>query len=569
MIVGIDLGTTTSEIAYIKNGKPELIAQYQSGIIPSVVGLNKNMDLVVGQAAKNQLVVARDRTAAHVKRKIGTNESILLAGKKFSPVELSTFILRELKKMGEEFLKEPITEAVITVPANFNDAQRQATKEAGEKAGFIVRRIINEPTAAALAFGIGHMETEGKILVYDLGGGTFDVTVLEMLEGSLDVLASRGINQLGGINFDAVLVEKIIQSFQYQHGINLTNNLRAMARIIHEAEQTKIALSSSNEVIVQLPYIAQKGNQPLSFEMKITRTEYENLIRSYLRETMDTVDDALKAANLTEKDIDLVIAVGGSSRIPLVREMLQKKFGNKLRDEVHPEAAVALGAAVQAGIEAKSFQGKESIAIFDICNHTLGTDVFNTRTRKLDYSRLILRDTHLPFAATRRYCTIADNQDLITVEIYQGESDDIDNNIKIGSLMVNEIPENAAGKENIDITFRYNVNGILEVDVIIVSTGKRASTKINMYEYDAPKESSVFSEENLPQPQYSLSAELRTTMMLYEKRKENLPKESQRLAEAMMSQLKEAINAGNAKRAEEIDRGLTDLLFAFKTEGCL
>ena len=408
-IVGIDLGTTTSEIAYIKNGKPEIIKNGYSSITPSVVGLDKNLEILVGQPAKNQFVSAKERTVVEVKRKMGTNDMVLLAGKKFTPVEISSIILKELKKIGEDFLQEEITGAVITVPANFNDAQRQATKEAGERAGLVVERIINEPTAAALAFGIDNMEIEGKILVYDLGGGTFDVTVLEMIEGSLDVMASRGVNQLGGKDFDEAIVGEIIQNFLSEYEMDLSKDLKAMARVKDEAEKAKITLSSANSVMVNLPFIAFKDGEAISFEMELTRKRYEGLIADYIKHSMETVNEALDAAKIGADDIDIVLAVGGSSRTPLVIQSLKEIFGNKLRGGINPDEAVALGAAVQAGILSNEISGAGSIAIFDVCNHSLGVACLNENNNNLEFSRLIMRDTHLPFAMTRRYYTVHNN----------------------------------------------------------------------------------------------------------------------------------------------------------------
>ncbi len=562
-IVGIDLGTTTSEIAYIKNGKPEIIKNGYSSITPSVVGLDKNLDVLVGQPAKNQLVSAKERTVAEVKRKMGTGDAVLMAGKKFTPVEISAIILKELKRIGEEFLQEEITEAVITVPANFNDAQRQATKEAGEKAGFIVERIINEPTAAALAFGIDHMGTEGKILVYDLGGGTFDVTVLEMIEGSLDVMASRGVNQLGGKDFDETIVGEIVQSFAKEHKMDLSKDLKAMARIKDEAEKAKVTLSSANTVTINLPFIAFKDGEAISYEMELTRARYEGLIASYVKQSMDTVQEALTAAKISAKDIDIVLAVGGSSRTPLVIKSLKETFGDKLRGGINPDEAVALGAAVQAGILSNEISGDGSIAIFDVCNHTLGTAALDDKSGKLEYSRLIMRDTHLPFAMTRRYYTTSDFQTDVNVEVYQGESNDLSQNTKIGGFEVTGVPENYAEKEAVDIEFRYNINGMLEVNVTVVSTGKVTSQKINMYQYDAPKSKSEASIDELAWEDYSLAGEIKTTVMLYQNRRNNLPEEAQKKADTLMRQLKQAVAENDAKKVEEIDDNLTALLFEF------
>lgn len=562
-IVGIDLGTTTSEIAYIKNGKPEIIKNGYSSITPSVVGLDKNLEVLVGQPAKNQLVSAKERTVAEVKRKMGTSDSVLMAGKKFTPVEISSIILKELKKIGEDFLQEEITGAVITVPANFNDAQRQATKEAGERAGLVVERIINEPTAAALAFGIDNMEIEGKILVYDLGGGTFDVTVLEMIEGSLDVMASRGVNQLGGKDFDEAIVGEIIQNFLSEYEMDLSKDLKAMARVKDEAEKAKITLSSANSVMVNLPFIAFKDGEAISFEMELTRKRYEGLIADYIKHSMETVNEALDAAKIGADDIDIVLAVGGSSRTPLVIQSLKEIFGNKLRGGINPDEAVALGAAVQAGILSNEISGDGSIAIFDVCNHTLGTDVLNTNQTALEYSRLIMRDTHLPFAMTRRYYTATDFQRTVEVPVYQGESDDLSQNTKIGSFMVEGIPENYAGKEAVDIEFKYNINGILEVNVKVISTGKVTSKEFNMYNYDAPKSKAEAKMEELEWENYSLASEIKTTVMLYQNRRNGLPEEAKQKADALMRQLKQAVAENDAKKVEEIDDNLTALLFEF------
>lgn len=562
-IVGIDLGTTTSEIAYIRNGKPEIIKNGYSSITPSVVGLDKNLEILVGQSAKNQLVSAKERTVAEVKRKMGTSDAVLMAGKKFTPVEISAIILRELKKIGEDFLQEEITGAVITVPANFNDAQRQATKEAGEKAGLVVERIINEPTAAALAFGIDNMETEGKILVYDLGGGTFDVTVLEMIDGALDVMASRGVNQLGGKDFDEAIVNEIVHNFMNEYEIDLSKDLKAMARIKDEAEKAKIMLSSANSVVVNLPYIAFKDGETISFEMELTRKRYEETIAGYVKQSMDTVKEALDAAKVNADDINVVIAVGGSSRTPLVIQSLKEIFGNKLRGGINPDEAVALGAAVQAGILSNEISGAESIAIFDVCNHTLGTDVLNTNQTALEYSRLIMRDTHLPFAMTRRYDTSSDFQTEVEVPVYQGESDDLSKNTLIGSFIVDGIPENYAGKEAVDIEFRYNINGILEVNVKVVSTGKITSKEFNMYNYDAPKSKAESNMEELEWENYSLAGEIKTTVMLYQNRRNGLPEEAKQKADALMKQLKQAVTENDAQKVEKIDDALTALLFEF------
>ena len=539
-IVGIDLGTTTSEIAYIKNGKPEIIKNGYSSITPSVVGLDKNFNIIVGERAKRQLVNASDRTLAEVKNKMGTGENVILGGKRFTPVAISAEILKELKKIAEVELREPITEAVITVPANFNDAQRQATKEAGERAGFIVNRIINEPTAAALAFGIDHMSTEGKILVYDIGGGTFDVTVLEMIEGSLDVMASRGVNRLGGKDFDEKIVDEMLAFLHSEYGVNLddelqaTERLKVLGRIKEEAEKAKIELSSAMSVYIELPFLLQKDGEIINFEMELTRTRYEQLIEGYIQQSFDTANEALKAAGLTPTDIDIVLAVGGSSRTPIIIDRLKRIFGDKLRGGINPDEAVALGAAVQAGINKNEISGDNAIAIFDVCNHSLGVDVVRETNRGLEsgyFSRIILRDTHLPISRTEGYSTVEDYQDNILLQIYQGEDNRVENNIKLGELEVVGIPVNKAGDEEVEVTFKYNINGILEVTAKIVSTGMTASTRINMMDYDAPKSKSEEKMDDLMNEAWTQASEIRTTVMLYQSRRAGLPENAKKQAD--------------------------------------
>lgn len=561
-IVGIDLGTTTSEIGYIKNGKPELIENRESvvpTITPSIVGLDNDMKPLVGDPAKNQMVFAKDRTVQEIKRKMGTDDVVLLAGKKFTPVEISTLILKKLKSVAEEYLNEEITSAVITVPANFNEAQRQATKEAGEKAGFIVERIINEPTAAALAFGIDNIETEGKILVYDLGGGTFDVTVLEMIENSLDVRSSRGINELGGKDFTQKIADEIVNRFKQEFDIDLSEDEKAYARVKEEAEKAKIALSAVTSIKIYLSFIAFKDGQPISYETELTREQYETLIADYINDSIKTVDEALKAAKITDNEIDIVLAVGGSSRTPLVLQKLRERFGNKIRGGINPDEAVSLGAAVQAGILSNEISGSGSIAIFDVCNHTLGTDIYNTEKNCFEYSRIIMRDTHIPFAKTRSYQTTSDYQTSVEVSVYQGECDDVFKNTKIGSFEVTGIPENYAGKEKIDIEFRYNENGMLDVNVTVVSTGKVTSQKFDMTPYDPQTGKSEVDISSMDG--YEHSEDVKTTMQLYQNYRNSLPEDVKKQADKLIEELKQAVVENNIEKIEELDDKITSIIF--------
>ena len=561
-IVGIDLGTTTSEIAYIKNGKPELIINRESvvpTITPSIVGLDNDMKPLVGDPAKNQMAYAKDRTIQEVKRLMGTEKNVLLAGKKFTPVEISTLILKKLKSVAEEYLNEEITGAVITVPANFNEAQRQATKEAGEKAGFVVERIINEPTAAALAFGIDNIETEGKILVYDLGGGTFDVTVLEMIENSLDVRSSRGVNILGGKDFTQKITDEIVNRFKEEFEIDLSEDEKAYARVKEEAEKAKVALSAVASVKIYLSFIAFKDGQPISYETELTRTRYEQLIIEYINKSMETVDEALKSAKISEDEIDIVLAVGGSSRTPLVLEKLKERFGNKIRGGINPDEAVSLGAAVQAGLLSNEISGSGSIAIFDVCNHTLGTAIYDKEKDRHEYSRIIMRDTHIPFAKTRSYETVNDFQTTVRISVYQGESDDVFQNTEIGNFIVEDIPENYAGKETVDIEFKYNEDGMLDVNVTVVSTGKVTSQKFDMTPYDPQTGKSEVDIATMDG--YEHSEDVKTTMQLYQSYRNNLPENIKQQADALMNELKQAIVENDVQRIEELDELLTAIIF--------
>ncbi|MCR5727372.1 MAG: Hsp70 family protein [Lachnospiraceae bacterium] len=565
-IVGIDLGTTTSEIAFIQNGKPRIIPISGSNTTPSIVGLDKNMEIIVGKPALNQYVIARDRTVCEVKRKMGTGDYVLMAGKKFSPVEISALILGKLKHEAEEYLQESITEAVITVPANFNDAQRQATKEAGEKAGLIVKHIINEPTAAALAYGVDNLKNEGKLLVYDIGGGTFDVTVLEMIENSLDVMASRGLDRLGGKDFDEKIIEYILSELKDKHGVDLSRDLMALARIREVAIEAKTDLSSAGSTSINLPFIAMKDGDAVNFSTDISREWYERQIADYVRQTMDCVDDALNAAKLGDADIDMVLAVGGSSRTPFIRAELEKRFGKKIVGGINPDEAVALGAAVQAGLLGGEITGNDSIAIFDVCNHSLGIRISRRTPNGRDdgvFSRLILRDTHLPFSYTGMFVTTEDYQTVVDVEIFQGESDRVDNNNQIGHMSVYGIPVNKAGAEKVEITFRYDMSGMLGVSAVIVSTGKETSTSINMLDYDAPKSRTEMIQYEVEQNDYSHDEDIGTTVKLYERYRETLPEKAKKSGDELLMKMKQAVDDNEKDKAVTLGDELTALIFEY------
>jgi molecular chaperone DnaK len=481
-VVGIDLGTTNSLVAYMRGDRPEIIANERGKrLTPSIVGLDKNAKLHVGETAKNQYIAMPERTVAEVKRLMGTSQKVKLGEREYTPQEVSGIILKQLKEDAEKFLGETITEAVITVPAYFTDAQRQATKDAGELAGFKVDRILNEPTAAALAYGLDHLDKEQFVLVYDLGGGTFDVSVLEMFEGVLDVKASAGNNHLGGGDFDRRIVDYLVKQFERDHGVDLSADAKAMARLKVAAEQAKMEVSSVSSTTIMLPFLAVRNGEPLNLECEFAREQFELLVEDLIKSTIEPIETALKDAKLSKSQISDVVLVGGSSRIPMVQALLTEYFGKEPRRGVNPDEAIALGAAVQAGLKSGAISTERGIMITDVCPFTLGVEVVaSTGYQKMGgmFSPIIPRNSTVPVSKTEVYSTTADNQRIVDIKVYQGESRLVKNNTFLDQYSVDGIPPGPAGNEKVAITFMYDVNGILAVKTKIVSTGKEAELKI-------------------------------------------------------------------------------------------
>ena len=483
-VVGIDLGTTNSLVAQMRpdqSGRPEIIAN-EAGkrLTPSIVGLDKHDQIHVGDTAKNQLVAMPDRTVAEVKRLMGSPAKVRLGAREYTPQEISAFILKRLKDDAERALGGSVAEAVITVPAYFTDAQRQATKDAGELAGFRVDRILNEPTAAALAYGLDHLDKEQFVLVYDLGGGTFDVSVLEMFEGVLDVKASAGNNHLGGGDFDRAVAEWLAREFEAAHGIDLRKDVKAMVRLKQAAEQAKMELSSLTVTTIMLPFIAiaNRGAPSRCRSRSSCRArELEELIGPMIRSTLEPVESALRDAKLDKSRITDVVLVGGSSRIPLVQALLAEHFGKEARRGVNPDEAIALGAAVQAGLKSGAISTERGIMITDVCPFTLGVEVVaSTGSQRMGgmFSPIIPRNSTVPVSRTEVYSTTADQQRIVDIKVYQGESRLVKNNTFLDSYSIDGIPPAPAGHEKVAITFTYDVNGILNCKTKIVSTGKEA-----------------------------------------------------------------------------------------------
>lgn len=480
-IIGIDLGTSTSEAAVLLDGKTVIIPNHLGELItPSAIYLAADGTVTIGNAAQERILLEPECTFIEVKRMMGEDTTLKAHGKNYTPQELSSFILKYLADCAGEYLKETVDRVVITVPAYFSDRQRRATVEAGRLCGLTVERIINEPTAAALSYGIEHLQDCANILVYDLGGGTLDVTVLEMFEGVLEVRASCGNNKLGGKDFDEAVVRYILGKFLPSEKNYIEGNLRAMVRLKKEAENCKVALSKTEEYTVALPFLAEMKGKPIAVEETITRTRFEELIQDDITSTKIQIDSALKDAQLSIAEIDAVLLVGGSTRIPFVEQFLSTVFGKEPCRLVDPDLAVASGAAIQAAMLDENVDCNDVI-LTDVCPYTLGTAVLRDGpfAPELFFDPLIKRNTTIPTTREKLYRTSWDGQTEVDVKVYQGEYRTPERNNFLGEFRLSDIPSAPAGSETIKIAFSYDANGILQVGATIVSTGADASISIS------------------------------------------------------------------------------------------
>ncbi len=481
-IVGIDLGTTNSAAAYIHNKKPKIISlANKEKLMPSVVLIDLDNNIVVGKDALDSLVAMPDRTLAAIKRKMGSDKKLSIASRELFPHEVSALILKEIKKHVDDLLGQGEKEAVITVPAYFTDAQRRATKQAGELAGFVVERIINEPTAAALAYGLDNKKRDGHILVYDLGGGTFDVSIVEMMGGILEVKASSGNNLLGGEDFDWKLVDFLSQRIISDHKLDPRKDIRAKALLKKEAERAKIGLSSKESVDIDIPVVIVKDNEPIGLNITITREEFIGLIEDLLVSTINLIEDVLRDADLSADDIDEVLLVGGSTKIPKVHDLIFNLLGEKIRNEVNPDEVVALGAAVQAGLKSGSLS-KSGLIATDVAPFSMGVASLKEWNdfvlRPGGFVAIIPKNTTIPTTRSEVFFTSHDGQTEVDIEIYQGEHEWVENNYRLGNFTLGGLPSNIAGAESIDVKFRYNLNGILEVTARSLSNGKEMAVVV-------------------------------------------------------------------------------------------
>ena len=593
-IVGIDLGTTNSGVAIVREGAPRMLPKGEERIIPSVVGYSSTGQWVVGTPARNQYVFSPENTVRSIKREMGTDKRVQLGGRQFTPQEISAFILRELKDIAEQNLEEEITDAVISVPAYFSDAARQATRDAGQIAGFNVRRIINEPTAAALAYGLNMVEDQ-VVLVYDLGGGTFDVSLVELMGGIVEVRASHGNTRLGGDDFDQRLAELVADRFEEEHGVDLREDRRAWARLIRAAEMAKIDLSSHPFAWIKEEYIAEKHGVPLHLEHEVSRHEFVEAISDLLQQTLGSVDQVMKDAQVTSEELNHVLLVGGSTRIPAVWDLVTNYLKTEPQMSINPEEAVALGAGVQAGIIAGEPIGA---ILVDVTPHSLGIEVAEIHLGLIIpdcYNVLIHRNTTVPVTKEEVYSTLHPDQDTVEIKVYQGEKSIASENALLGKFKISDLQAEHPGElAMVTVRFDFDVNGILKVtaqdrhtgqqkDITVEATRARLSeTEIleareRVVEATALPAATPSAERTYSSAERTYSSAERmyssaermyssATIVLVERAERLLdggelePEDRARL-EGVLADVQSAQNAGDVSRVEALSEQLLDLLF--------
>jgi molecular chaperone DnaK len=564
-IIGIDLGTTNSEVAVIRDGRPVVLEEDGDPILPSVVGLDPQGHLLVGKAARNQYVLAPERTIRSIKRKMGQEVTVALGDQKYTPQEISAIILRTLKDRAEKALGHPVSKAVITVPAFFNDGQRQATREAGELAGLEVVRIINEPTAAVLTYD-PHPTAMERLLVYDLGGGTFDVSLAQIEQGVVEIQASHGDTQLGGDDFDQLLVDYVCDAFAKQHGVDLRKSLVAKARVFRAVEEAKKRLSFEPVTTIEEEFIAEAGGKPLNLTQEIKRYDYEELIRPLLLKTLTCLDQALSDGKVQANQIDKVVLVGGATRTPLVHHLLEERLGRPVHAEIEPDLAVAMGAAVQGGLVAGVDVGP---ILVDITPHTLGIEALGELYGFMSshhFSAIIERNTPLPVSRTEMYSTVYNNQDAARIRIFQGENPDTRYNTMVGEFLVEGLAEVPRGNQ-IVVRLDLDLNGILKVTATERATGLAKHIVIdNAMERFRKRERSdavdrleaVLGTAEGAVPELAASAQPAGLLPPEDELPSSL-RQAIEAAKALIAKAERVLPSANAEDADELRAMLTDL----------
>ena len=573
-IIGIDLGTTNSQAALVIAGKPTIIPSAEGATIagkmfPSVVAFTKNGEVLVGEPARRQAISNPDNTIFAAKRKMGTDFTYKIGSKEYTPQQISAFILQKIKRDAEAFLGTTVSKAVITVPAYFNDNQRQATKDAGTIAGLEVVRIINEPTAAAMAYGLDK-EKEVKIIVYDLGGGTLDVTLMEMSNGTFEVLATSGDVQLGGVDMDNALIKYIIEDFKTKEGIDLTNDKVAYQRIRDAAEKAKIELSTVLETDINLPYIAINEAGPKNLELKLTRATLENLIRSIIERSRQPIENVLKDANVSKDTISKLILVGGPTRMPMVQSFLSDIFGNKLERGVDPMEAVALGAAIQGAVLSGDIK---DVVLLDVTPLTLSIETLGGVA-----TPIIDRNTTIPIKTSKTFSTADDYQTVVTIHVLQGERPLSKDNISLGMFNLEGIPPAPRGIPQIEVTFDIDANGILSVSAKDLATNKTqkititAPNKLSKDEIEKAVKEAKENEEGDKKRKENIEAKNEVSSLAYSLEKtlsefkDKINENDKKEAEDLIARIKEDIAKEDMDHIKEDKEKLADIMKRISTE---
>ncbi|HHW92806.1 MAG TPA: molecular chaperone DnaK [Firmicutes bacterium] len=568
-VIGIDLGTTNSVVAVLEGGEPVVINNAEgSRLTPSVVAFTKDGERMVGQVAKRQAITNPDRTVMSIKRHMGSSHTVEIDGKKFTPQEISAMILQKLKQDAEAYLGEKVEKAVITVPAYFSDSQRQATKDAGRIAGLEVLRIINEPTAAALAYGIDKEETS-TILVFDLGGGTFDVSILELGDGVFEVKATSGNNKLGGDDFDQRLIDYIASEFKKEHGIDLRQDRMALQRLNEAAEKAKIELSSLSSTTINLPFITADQNGPKHLEMTISRAKFNQLTEDLVEKTMGPLRQALADANLKPEDIDRILLVGGSTRIPAVQEAIRKHIGKEPDKGINPDECVAIGAAIQGGVLAGEVK---DVVLLDVTPLSLGIETLGGV-----FTRIIERNTTIPTSKSQIFSTAADNQTSVEIHVLQGERPMAADNKTLGRFILSGIPPAPRGIPQIEVTFDIDANGIVNVSAKDKATGKEQKITIQASSGLAEKDiermvadAQKYEEEDRKRKEV-VEARNECDGLVYNAEKtlkelgDKVAQDLKEKVEKAVAEAKEALAGNDTEKIKKASEALTTALFEFSS----
>lgn len=562
-VIGIDLGTTNSVVSVLEGGEPVIIPNAEGNrTTPSIVAFAKNGERLVGETAKRQAITNPSRTITSIKREMGSSHTVEIDGKTYTPQDISAMILTKLKNDAEAYLGEKVIKAVITVPAYFTDSQKQATKDAGKIAGLEVERIINEPTAASLAYGLDKDTSSHKILVYDLGGGTFDVSVLELGEGVFEVLATNGNNRLGGDDFDEILLNHIADTFAKEHGVDLRKDKMAHQRLKEAAEKAKKELSSAQTTNVNLPFIAVTPEGPLNLDMEVTRPKFEQLTSHLVDKTIEPLKKAMADAGVTNSEIDKVILVGGSTRIPAVQEAVHRITGKDPFKGINPDECVALGAAIQAGVLTGEVH---DVLLLDVTPLSLSIETLGGVA-----TRLIERNTTIPTKKSQIFSTAADNQTAVDIHVMQGEREMATGNITLGRFQLTGIPPAPRGVPQIEVTFDIDANGIVNVSAKDMGTGKEqsititSSNKLSDNEVkEKIKEAEQFAEEDKRRKE-EVDIRNKAETLVYETEKSmkeiegTMSEEDKTRINATKDELKEALEDGTVDQIKELTEKLTE-----------